>query len=296
MKKIMITGASGLLGRALFNTFSDHFEVIGTAFSRASEPLVPLNLTDFRALEDFLITHKPHYLIHAAAERRPEVCLENPELTQQLNVSLPAALANLCHQHQVELFFISSDYVFDGTSPPYAETAQPAPLNDYGISKYQAEQAVLAYPQHNVVRIPVLYGAVEKIDESALTITWQQLIQSNAPKMDNWAVRYPTHVDDIAKTLKAIITQLDKSERGGVFHISDTTPYTKFQLACALADAFGYDKSQITAMDSPVGQAARPQNCQLSDNRLAKKGILYQRDAIKGLIEAVRPFVKQPEV
>ena len=49
-------------------------------------------------------------------------------------------------------------------------------------------------------------------------------------------------------------------------------------------------------MDSAVGQAARPQNCQLSDNRLAKKGILYQRDAIKGLIEAVRPFVKQPEV
>ena len=293
MKKIMITGASGLLGRALMSTFTPDFTVLGTAFSRTSPPLHKLDLTDFTALEAFIIEHQPDYLIHAAAERKPEVCQAQPEFTQQLNVSLPQKLAQLCHQYHIELFFISTDYVFDGLNPPYAENAETHPLNDYGLSKQQAEQAVLSYPAHNVIRVPVLYGQVEFIEESALTITWAQLQQNKQAAMDNWAIRYPTHVSDIAATLHDILTKLTPSERGGVFHISDTTAHTKYALACALADAFGDDKTRIIAQDSAVGQAARPKNCQLQDTRLTKKGILYQRDAIQGLIDAVRPFVAQ---
>ena len=295
MKKIMITGASGLLGRALMTTFSSHLTVLGTAFSRTTPPLHKLDLTDFAALEAFIIKHQPDYLIHAAAERKPEVCQTQPELTQQLNVSLPQKLAQLCHQYQIELFFISTDYVFDGHTPPYAENADTHPLNDYGLSKQQAEQAVLNYPAHTVIRVPVLYGEVEFIEESALTITWAQLQQNTQPVMDNWAIRYPTHVNDIAATLLDMLTKLTVSERGGIFHISDTTAYTKYALACALADAFGDDKTRIIAQDSAVGQAARPKNCQLQDTRLTKKGILYQRDAIKSLIEAVRPFTSGTE-
>ena len=120
-------------------------------------------------------------------------------------MSLPQKLAQLCHQYQIELFFISTDYVFDGLTPPYAENAYTHPLNDYGFSKQQAEQAVLNYPAHTVIRVPVLYGEVEFIEESALTITWAQLQQNTQPVMDNWAIRYPTHVNDIAATIYDVL-------------------------------------------------------------------------------------------
>ena len=281
MTQVVVLGAEGMLGRALTSRLA-HLAPLSAGRAEA-------DVTDAEALGRFI--PEGATVINASAYTDVDGAESNEAGASAINADAVGLIAQTVRDKGGRLIHVSTDYVFDGTSPPYAETAQPTPLNDYGMSKYQAEQAVLAYAQHNVVRIPVLYGAVEKIDESALTITWQQLIQSDAPKMDNWAIRYPTHVDDIANTLKAIMCQLDVSQRGGVFHISDTTPYTKFQLACALADAFGYDKSKITAMNSAVGQAPRPQNCQLRDNRLAKKGILYQRDAIKSLIDAVSPFV-----
>lgn len=67
--------------------------------------------------------------------------------------------------------YISTDYVFDGTSPPYEVRDAPHPLNFYGESKLRGEQAVLAYPDHTLVlRVPILYGPTEYDGESAVNV------------------------------------------------------------------------------------------------------------------------------
>lgn len=68
-----------------------------------------------RALESF----SPHVVIHAAAERRPDVVENNPEAARKLNVGATQFLAQECERLKAKMIYISTDYVFDGTDPPY---------------------------------------------------------------------------------------------------------------------------------------------------------------------------------
>ena len=179
LHRVMITGASGLLGRAVMQQFSnsDCWEVLGLAHTRAANNLKKLNLLDFdetkRVVEDF----KPHVIIHCAAERRPDVVENDEELASKMNVGVTKVLAKAVNSLNQELeisehfmLYISTDYVFDGTSPPYQPLDEPNPLNKYGKSKLQGEKVMQFYhPDGGILRVPILYGKVEYLKESAVT-------------------------------------------------------------------------------------------------------------------------------
>ncbi|QTL36595.1 dTDP-4-dehydrorhamnose reductase family protein [Pseudoalteromonas viridis] len=278
MQTIAITGATGLLGRALVKIFKTQYNIIGCGFRRAAPPLVSLDLSDQGAVNNFLDEYAPDVLIHAAAERKPDVCETDHAQTLALNVAASEHLAAQCSQRGIRLFFISTDYVFDGTQPPYNEQATTNPLNFYGQSKQRAEQAVLSIdPGHCVIRIPVLYGEVEYLAESAVTVIAEQLKASPSGAHDDWAIRYPTHVEDIALTLADLVA-LPAKKLGGIYHVSDTQAMTKYQMARTMAAQLGVDAEQLVAVPEPTQSAARPHNCALQDTRLHELGIAHHRD------------------
>jgi dTDP-4-dehydrorhamnose reductase len=108
--KIVVTGATGLLGRAVMETLKEH-DPLGIGFSRATHPIVKLDLTDSSALSDFLQKHRPEVVIHAAAERRPDVAEQNEEGTLQLNIESCRVIARLASKLYFKLIYISTDYV-----------------------------------------------------------------------------------------------------------------------------------------------------------------------------------------
>ncbi|SVE24928.1 uncharacterized protein METZ01_LOCUS477782, partial [marine metagenome] len=110
MRKVVITGASGLLGRALVREFRKQsgFTVIATAFNRANTDLVKLDLLDFDSVSEFLLLHKPDFIIHAAAERRPDVCQNNPEATKVLNIHATENIARVASQIESWMLYIST--------------------------------------------------------------------------------------------------------------------------------------------------------------------------------------------
>ncbi|MFC3034504.1 dTDP-4-dehydrorhamnose reductase family protein [Pseudoalteromonas fenneropenaei] len=277
---ILITGATGLLGRAIYAQCQAQFptlDIIGTGFSRAQAPLVQLDLNDAAAVRAFFAKYQPSVVIHAAAERKPDVCENDPEQTLALNVETSRLLAELCHEQQSRLFFISTDYVFDGKNAPYAENATPNPLNFYGKSKMMAEQAIVAInPSHTIIRVPVLYGEVEYLAESAVTVIAQQIQQNPQSSHDHWAVRYPTHVADVAQTIADLIA-LPAAQSAGIFHVSDSQAMTKYDMACVIAAALGQNASSLVAVPEPTQSAARPYNCALKDTRLKQLGIVHSR-------------------
>ncbi|TMP28719.1 NAD(P)-dependent oxidoreductase [Pseudoalteromonas rubra] len=278
MQTIAITGATGLLGRTLVKTLEAHYHIVGCGFRRATPPLVSLDLSDKDAVSAFLDEYVPDVLIHAAAERKPDVCENDHAQTLALNVAASEHLAKQCNQRGIRLFFISTDYVFDGVNPPYVEQATTNPLNFYGQSKQQAELAVLASdPTHCVIRVPVLYGDVEYLAESAVTVIAEQLKSDPHSALDDWAIRYPTHVEDIALTLADLIA-LPKAQLGGIYHVSDTQALTKYQMAQLIASALGLDGSSLVALPEPTQSATRPHNCALKDTRLHTLGIAHHRD------------------
>jgi sorting nexin-1/2 len=161
--KVLVTGASGLLGRAVVQRLKeDGHEVVGVGLSRSNIEVTKLDLTDEEALQRFLDSTQPEAIVHTAAERRPDVVENSPEACRLLNVEVPRYLAGWCRNAKdisPLLINISTDYVFDGVSPPFMVDDPPNPLNAYGMSKWQGEQAVQQSGKQGRVsslRVPVL--------------------------------------------------------------------------------------------------------------------------------------------
>ncbi|XP_029073693.1 methionine adenosyltransferase 2 subunit beta isoform X3 [Monodon monoceros] len=242
-----------------------------------------------------MLNSQPHVIVHCAAERRADVVENQPDAASQLNVDASGNLAKEAAAVGAFLIYISSDYVFDGTNPPYREEDIPSPLNLYGKTKLEGERAVL---ENNlgaaVLRIPVLYGEVEKLEESAVTVMFDKVQFSNkSANMDHWQQRFPTHVKDVATVCRQLAEKrmLDPSIKG-TFHWSGNEQMTKYEMACAIADTFNLPSSHLRPItDSPVLGAQRPRNAQLDCSKLETLGIGQRTPFRIGIKESLWPFL-----
>lgn len=281
--KILVTGASGLLGRAVYRSLSESdadFEVTGTAFSRSRDKLIKLDLTDGNSVMEAISALKPDLIIHSAAERRPDVVKEDPEAAERLNVSAVSTIAEAAEDCGAALLYMSTDYVFDGTNPPYKTEDEPNPLNNYGKMKLEGEIIVLTTcSQPLILRVPILYGRVEKIAESAVTVIAESISADTPSYHDDEAIRYPTNTSDIAEVITSIAKKLNLGEDiSGIFHWSSESPYTKYQIALIMAEILGIDQTLIkTATPNPEA-APRPMNAHLDTEKLRNLGINGETD------------------
>lgn len=146
-RRVLITGATGLLGRAVYKEFQQsNWHAVGCGFRRARPKLEQVNLLDSEAVHHLIHDFQPHVIVHCAAERRPDVVESQPDAASQLNVGASGNLAKEAAAIGAFLIYISSDYVFDGTNPPYTEEDIPSPLNLYGKTKLDGEKADSALP------------------------------------------------------------------------------------------------------------------------------------------------------
>lgn len=265
--KVLITGASGLLGRELLKRFTtEGWECLGLAYTRVREGLTKVNLCDREEVEKVMDDFQPHVVVHSAAERRPDVVAKQEEQAKAINVGATELLTQLCQQRGVFLLYISTDYVFDGTKPPYLTTAATNPLNTYGITKRDGEVVVSKYQNTAVLRVPVLYGEVEYLAESAVTSLFSAVLSASQPtKMSDYEQRYPTHVHDVAEVCEMLASR-HMAEPGagvGVWHCSGDDRMTKYSMACTMGKVFGLSTSHITPVREPSSGAPRPYDCQL---------------------------------
>ncbi|MDD2598958.1 MAG: SDR family oxidoreductase [Kiritimatiellae bacterium] len=279
-KNILITGASGLLGRRILKSFNEvkAWKVTGTAHTRPAPELTQVDLADLEHLTDFLDKARPEIIIHSAAERRPDVSQRDPEGTQRLNVGTTAEIAAWAAEHDAFLVYISTDYVFDGTTPPYHVDSLPNPLNSYGESKRAGEVAVLsACEEYAILRVPILYGLAESLGESAVTAIAQSLLDaagSTAVTVENWAVRHPTLTDDVADVLRQMVLYREEHPTfKGIFHWSGKEAMTKYEMALIFAEHLNFEKSRILPDNRPPAGAPRPKNSQLDTSSLTSIGI-----------------------
>ncbi|KAJ1834444.1 hypothetical protein LPJ63_001929 [Coemansia sp. RSA 2711] len=278
--KIMVTGASGLLGRAVVQAAEQRgHEVIGTAYSRATDKLAKLDLSDSTAVAAFMNQHRPQAIIHCAAEKRPDVAENNQAAVEQLNAQAPGHLAQLAQQLNAFFVYISTDYVFDGTKPPYGVDDQPNPLNFYGRTKLAGEQAVqAANKQAAILRVPVLYGDAKDPKESAVNVLVDLVRNPSDAKVDALQARFPTCTDDVARVLLDM-TEASVGATGesisGIYHFSAKEELSKYQMCQVFARILNIDMGRITPITEKPKEpvATRPDNCQLSTEALEEVGI-----------------------
>jgi dTDP-4-dehydrorhamnose reductase len=257
----LIVGATGLLGRALHRQITPL--ALGTYYTRVRPDLLPLDVRDPHAINELVRRVRPEVVINAAGERRPDVWAADPAGTRAVNVEAAAALASAASQAGAWLLHISTDYIFDGTSPPYSPADQPHPVNDYGTGKLAAEHAVRAAdPAAAILRVPVLYGPVENPDESLITEIAHALANQQSMTLDHTTRRYPTHVDDVAAVCAALINR----RPAGIWHFSSDEGHTKYEIAHLIATVHSLPTAGITPNHRPP--ADRPGNCRLDSTAL----------------------------
>jgi dTDP-4-dehydrorhamnose reductase len=228
----------------------------------------------------FFTEQAPNAVVVTAAERRPDVCEQDPDTAYALNVDALRIISDAARSVDAWVLALSTDYVFDGTQPPYHVYDRPNPLNAYGRSKLDGERALLSgTAQSCVLRVPLLYGPVQDWSESAVTTLVPAIRASsadleNAPAaMDAWATRYPTYTPDVAVVIRQL---LERHENGnafcGICQWSGSEPMTKFEMAKRIATALGIN-ANLTSQATPTDNTPRPKDCHLSSATLEGLGI-----------------------
>jgi len=291
--KVLVTGGSGLLGRAVCKELrAGGIDVTGTIFSRASEGLMRLDVSDQQAVFECVDDVNPDIIIHCAATRKPDICEGNPYQTRLLNVDATRSVTQAASKAGAWMVHISTDYIFDGTSAPYFPDSDPNPLNGYGVSKYESELAVQEVTgDYCILRVPILYGQVEDLEESPISVITGQIISGETLQFDDWAIRYPTSTGDVALVLKQILNhKIVNPDFGGICHWSGDEAFTKYGMAKVICDLLGISLDKISGLISPAGGASRPKDAHLDCGLLESLGIGHRTAFKDGVSKMIKPF------
>ena len=249
--KILLTGANGFLGQYLsIQLLAKGYELIATgkgdcrmAFSREKGfQYVSLDFTDPFAVHDVFEKFKPEIIIHAGAMTTVDDCEQQQWQAYLNNVEGTVTMLINAEVQKSFFIFVSTDFVFDGEKGSYLEDDISNPVNFYGKTKLEAEDAVKEYEYDwAIVRTSLVYGRPMSGKGNILTVVKEKLERGEEYSVVDDQVRSPTFVEDLAT---GIISIIEKKARG-IYHISGEDVLTPYQMACKTADHLGLDKSLI---------------------------------------------------
>ena len=268
--RILVTGASGLLGLNMALEASQQHEVFGSVNSNVIQTtaftVIQSDLTVPGALEKLIDESQPEWVINCAALANLEACEANPALAEKLNSELPEKLANYVAKGGARLVHISTDAVFDGKRGGYTEEDQPNPLSVYARTKLKGEQVVLAAnPQALVARVN-LFGWSLSGKRSLAEWFFNNLSAGNSIMGFTDVYFCPLLANDLAKIL---LKMLDNGAQG-LFHVVSSECSSKYDFGVRLARLFDFDETLIRpALVSEAGLAAvRSPNLTLNSDKL----------------------------
>jgi len=249
--KVLITGANGFLGYYLVEQLlAKKFSVIATGKGDCRLPFnddtnfqwLSMDFTDPFSIHDVFEKTKPGVVVHAGAMSKPDECELDQMKAYLVNVEGTVQLLINSEELQSFFIFLSTDFVFDGATGMYNEEDEPRPVNYYGRTKLEAEEAVREY-EHDwaIVRTVLVYGKNHSGHNSILKIVKEKLEKGEEYNVVDDQVRTPTYVEDLAKGIVSII----EKKATGIFHLSGKDILTPFQMAMKTAEHLHFDSSVI---------------------------------------------------
>lgn len=243
MRRLLVTGASGYLGRSLLGA-ADGWEFTGTFFSRAPRAprgpvarLQPLDLRDRAAVRRLLAAVQPHAVIHTACSNRDD---------SNINAIVPAAenLAAACRETGVRLVHLSSDLVFDGEQAPYSDDSPTAPTGPYGRAKAEAEAVVLSLCPAAAIARPSLIWALDPLDRQTGWLV-EGVRRGAQVTLFTDEIRCPVYLPDLTKALLELAAAPQVS---GPVNLGGRQPLSRWDFGQRL----------LSALRLPVGPNLRP--------------------------------------
>ena len=285
MKKILIIGANGFTWRRILDNLSENgeYEVLGCSLhsdirQEGNHTFIRLDINDYPAVETLFDHICPDVVINCSALSVPDYCELHREEAYAVNVSAVENLAHCCEHQGCRFIHLSTDFVFDGKSDRlYTEEDIPAPLNYYGVTKYQGEQAIASICRnYAIVRVVVVYGkALPGQHGNILQLVKNRLVAGQEIRVVSDQYRTPTWVADIADGVERLVYS-GNSGNSGIYHICGAEYLSIAEMAYRVADYFNLDRSLIRPVTTEEMKEAtpRPHNSGLSIEK-AKRELGY---------------------
>ena len=212
MKKILVTGCNGQLGRAINQVYArDEVEFINTDVVEGPG-VTALDITDVEGVLALVRQTKPDVIINCAAHTNVDKCEEQWDLAYKINAIGPRNLSIAATETGAKLIHVSTDYVFagDGTKP-YTEFDPVAPNSAYGKTKLEGERFVQQFAQkYFIVRTAWLYGEGKNFAKTMLRLS--ETHDKVSVVCDQ--IGSPTSALELARMIHA----LEPTENYGLFH------------------------------------------------------------------------------
>lgn len=154
MKKLLVTGCNGQLGRAINKQFENtEYELVNTDVSN-------LDITDVEAVLKFVSEVKPYAIINCAAHTAVDLCETDVDNAYKINAIGPRNLSMAAAKNGAKMVHVSTDYVFAGNADkPYIEFDDVDPQGMYGKTKLEGERFVMQFAnEYFIIRTAWLYG------------------------------------------------------------------------------------------------------------------------------------------
>ncbi len=212
MKKIMVTGCNGQLGREINKEYAkDDVEFINTDVAEG-EGVISLDITDVDAVLALAEKARPDVIINCAAHTNVDACETQWDLAYRINAIGPRNLSIAASKYDIKLIHVSTDYVFPGTSPkPLTEFDAVDPISAYGKTKLEGENFVKEFaPKHFIFRTAWLYGDGKNFVKTMLKLSESHDVITVVS--DQFGS--PTSAAELAK----MIHFLEPTENYGTYH------------------------------------------------------------------------------
>ena len=268
--KVFVTGVCGQLGHDVIKELEKRgHTAIGSDLAPTAQ--IPLDITDEEAVRRVLLEQKPDAVIHCAAWTAVDAAEDCEEKVRAINAVGTKYIAKVCRELGCKMLYISTDYVFDGQgqTPWEPDCKDYAPLNVYGQTKLEGEQAVAdILDKFFIVRIAWVFG---KNGNNFIKTMLSVGKKYDTLRVVKDQVGTPTYTLDLSRLLVDMV----QTEKYGFYHATNEGGYISwYEFACEIFRQAGYPTKVIpvTTEEYGLSKAARPFNSRLDKGKLLAAG------------------------
>ncbi|MGB9915122.1 MAG: dTDP-4-dehydrorhamnose reductase [Candidatus Bathyarchaeales archaeon] len=264
--RILVTGASGLLGHQLVKSAIDKGHEVYAVYKENPINLgkpVQIDLTEQTTVFKTIRKIKPQAIVHAAAYTDVDSCETNKKLALEVNAEVTKHIATVAAELNSHVIYVSTDYVFNGDKGLYVEEDQTDPINHYGYTKLKGEEYVKRYAKSWCIARPsVIYGwsHTGKLNFA----TW---IINNLSMGKEIKVLVDQHVSPTLNTnLAEMLLEIAEKRISGILHTAGADRISRYDFAVKCAETF--DLSADLIEQAKIGEmpwkAKRPADSSLN--------------------------------
>jgi len=250
-RRVLVIGASGQVGGALVEAIGSE-AVVGTFSNTPVDGFVRFDMQeavrDPKLVDDLITLCHPEIVLICAGRTWVDGCENDKDLPHAVNSECPRLIARAAKKIGAKTVYYSTDYVFKGAVPGkvYSETDQTGPVNVYGISKLEGENAVLQEDANSLVlRTTGVFGP-EAQGKNFVYQLCRSVAEGRKMMCASDSYGTPTYNRDLA----AMTFGLLKEGKSGIYNCVGNETLDRFSFAVVVAKTFGFDTAYIQKVDS----------------------------------------------